>query len=86
MSAVGVLLSNLCIALLCLCISFIISSLVGGSETACKAFSFFFHYFLLVSCAALAMMAFFTGIPAPLSGNKQKLVYVGTILANWSTF
>ena len=80
-----IFLINLCIAFICLNISYIISSFVGGSETTCKAFSFIFHYFLLVSCAALASMAFFTGVIPPFDG-KKKSIYLGPIAANWSMF
>ena len=85
MPEVVIFLINLCIAFLCLNISYIISSFVDGSETTCKAFSFIFHYFLLVSCAALASMAFFTGVIPPFDG-KKKLMYLGPIAAGWSTF
>lgn len=83
-SAIAVFWINLCITFLCLYISFIISSFVGGSETTCKAFSFLFHYFLLVSCAAVTLLAFFTAVTLPLEGNKRKLAYLGAIIANWS--
>ena len=83
MSAAGVLLVNLCVSLGLLSIAFIVSSLVGGSETACKAFSFFLHYFLLTSCVAMAIVVAFIEW-TPFNGKKQKLVYQGTLLANWS--
>lgn len=85
MSAVGVLLVNLCVSLILLSIAFIVSAFVGGSEIACKTFSFFLHYFLLTSCVALAIVTAFIEW-TPFNGKKQKLVYLGTLLANWSMF
>ncbi len=84
-SAFGVFLLNLCISLLCLYISYTISHFVGNSESACKAFSFIFHYFILVSCMAVPIVAFFTGW-TPFSGKKQQLCYVAALILNWSMF
>ena len=83
-SAYGMVMINFCVCLLCLYISYIISYLVGASENACKAFSFLFHYFLLVASLGLCILAFFTGW-APFSGKKQNLTYLAALLTNWST-
>ena len=78
-----IFLINLCIALFCLNLSYIISLFVGdAAESACKAFSFIFHYTFLISCTALAVTAFFTGVIKPFEG-KQKLAYIGVFGATW---
>ena len=84
-SAVGVFLVNLCISLICLYIFYTISNFVGSSEVACKAFSFLFHYFVLVSCVALSIMAFFTGW-RPFAGRIKLMSYVTAVLLNWSKY
>lgn len=76
---------NLCIALPGLYITYIISHFTGGSERACEAFSFLFHYFVLVSCLALSMVTFFFGW-TPFTGKKKLVSYVAAILLNWSKF
>ena len=78
-STTGVLLINLCLALISLYISFIISYYVLVPEEACAAFSFVFHYLVLVSSFALTTMAVFRVLD-PL---RRKVVFGLAIAADW---
>ena len=78
-STTGVLLINLCLALIALYVSFIISHYVLVSDESCAAFSFVFHYLVLVSSFALTTMAVFRVLD-PLG---RKVVFGLAIAADW---
>lgn len=83
-SVAGMFLINLCLSLFCLNTSFIISQYAGSNEAACKAFSLFFHYFLLVACVALALKVLFTGWAPSIQDRLKVFLHIASLVINWS--
>lgn len=81
-SLYGVILINFCIILILLYSVFIVTHFVYRIENACKAFAFLVHYFLLAACLGLSIISFFTCFN-PLTGTKQKIVYIAGLILNW---
>ena len=79
-STTGVLLINLCSALIALNVSFIISTFVQRSPEACAAFSAVFHCLVLVSSFAFTTMSLFRAWDP---SNWRKLIVGFAILADW---
>ena len=79
-STTGVLLINLCSALIALNVSFIISTFVQRFPEACAAFSAVFHCLVLVSSFAFTTMSLFRAWDP---SNWRKLIVGFAILADW---
>ena len=76
---------NLCVSFIALSVCFIISHYVMVNADACKAFSFFFHYTLLVSSGSIAIMVFFM-IYAPYTGSARRIAFTTAITTNLCKF